>query len=245
MAVPQANLTVEPGNAIELSFNCLNQGAMDDIFTISVEGLPSGWVASNLETLMLAPNLPKEGKILIQPPRQSASRATRYPFLLRITSQSNSADMVETRCAVTVLPYLQFTSQLQPEQLQQGKQGRVLVQNLGNALETFTVCITERGDDLIFNPKTITVKVPEGVSEETSFTIQAKRKRLLGGKMVFPFTASVSVERIPGSSAQPAAVQEHEGEFVSQGAAAWWFIVLMAFCLVLALGVVIFLILNS
>lgn len=243
VAVPQANLTVEPGSSVELSFTCLNQGQLEDTFAISVDGLPTGWVPAESGTLILPPYQPKEVVILIQPPRSPASRATRYPFLLRLTSQSNPKEIVENRCALTVLPYLQFTSQLLQVRLQEGKPGRVRVQNQGNVLETFTVNLKDNRDELIFRPGQTTLKIHEGESADASFTIQAKKKQSLGSKKILPFTASVGVEHTPGSLAAPAAIQEHPGEFVSRGSAAGWLIALVAFLFVIVLGGVMFLIL--
>jgi hypothetical protein len=242
VVVPQASLSVEPGSAVELSFTCVNQGLVDDTILISVIGLPAGWVTVEPSSLHLPPLQPIRVVRLIQPPRQPTSRATRYHFILRLASQSNQAETVETRCAVTVLPYIQFSSQLKPSRLMEGKQGRVWVQNQGNAVEIFTIDLKDRANVLIFQIDQMKLKIPEGESVETFFTVQAKKKKWVGTTM-HPFTAFVSVEHVPGSSAKPVAVQELSGEFVSRGIAAWWFIVLIAFLLMVALGGFIFLML--
>lgn len=239
VVVPQASLSVEPGSAVELSFTCVNQGLEDDTILISVIGLPAGWVTVEPSSLRLPPRQPIRVVLLIQPPRQPASRATRYPFILRLASQANQAETVETRCAVTVLPYIQFFSQLRPSRLMEGKRGRVSVHNQGNAVEIFTIDLKDRTNELIFKIDQMKLKIPEGESVETFFSVQAKQKKWVG-TAIHPFTTFVSVEHVPGSSARPVAVQELSGEFVSRGIAAWWFIVLIAFLLMVGLGGLIF-----
>jgi serine/threonine protein kinase len=243
VAVPQANLSVEPGSAVALSLTCLNQGQKAESYSVSMQGLPAGWLSAEPGTFLLLPGQPKELEILIQPPRQPASRASRYPFVLRVTSQSDPADVVEARGAVTVLPYVQFNSQLQPARIQDGKQVRIGIVNQGNALENFTLRLKDDEDALIFQPESMIVKVSEGEAVEVFFTAHARKRRWLGSGRTYPFNASVGLERSPGSSAQIVEMQDHAGEFVSRGVLAWWFIALLAFCLVVALGVVIFLML--
>ena len=238
VAAPQASLTVEAGSPAVLSFTIVNQGILVDHFTMAVEGLPSDWVMAFPAPLQLLPGKSQEVSLPIQPPRQPASRATRYPFTLRVASQSNPAEVVETRCALTILPYTQFTSQLQPQRLQSKKPGRVKVQNQGNAPETLTVTFTDRGDELVFSPPESRLKIPEGKPDETVFTARPKKIRWVGGEKIHPFTVSVAVERKPGPLGLPSATaQVHQGELLSQGLIASWLLaVLIPFCLVLALA---------
>ncbi len=144
VAVPQVNLLVEAGKTAVLTFSMINQGTQVDQFQVIVEGLPNGWVQNIPALLPLQPGKSLEVTLPIQPPRQADSRATRYPFILRVRSKNNPAEVVDTRCALTILPFTQYTSQLQPQGLKSGETGRVIIQNLGNVVETFTITFIDQ-----------------------------------------------------------------------------------------------------
>ena len=236
VAAPQTSLTVEAGSTAVLSFSMVNQGSQADHFNITEEGLPAGWVAEMPAPIQLMAGQSQEAALSIKPPRKPASHATRYPFILRVAAQSNPDEAVEIHCALTILPYTQFTSQLQPQRLQSGQSGKALVENQGNASETFTLKFPEHDGELVFSPPESRLKLGEGKSGEMAFHVRTKKMFRLGGKKAYSFKAVVAAERLPGvpgpSTVSP---QAHAGEVVSRGWS-WFLVALVSFCLVLAIG---------
>jgi eukaryotic-like serine/threonine-protein kinase len=223
VAVPQVNLIVEAGRTAALTFSMINQGTQVDQYQIFVEGMPNGWVQSIPALLPLQPGKSLDITLPIQPPRHPDSRATRYPFILRVKSQNNPAEVVDTRCALTILPYSQFTSQLQPQRLKSGETGRIIIQNLGNVVETFTITLIDQSEELVFSLSESKLRIQEGKSESLEFSVRTRKSHWMGGEKKYPFTVNVATETKPGSSIslQPPP-QVQPGELVSKGRFSAW-----------------------
>jgi pSer/pThr/pTyr-binding forkhead associated (FHA) protein len=165
VAVPQLNLFVEAGKSVMLAFSVINQGDSADHFQISIEGLPEEWVLNIPAPLQITPGKSMEVTLPFQPPPRSDSRATRYPFILRVKSQNNPAEIAETRCALTILPFSQFSSQLEPQSIKSPENGKVIIYNQGNVEEAFTITFYERGENLVFSLSESKLRISEGKFE--------------------------------------------------------------------------------
>ena len=103
------------------------------------------------------------------------------------------------------------------------------VQNLGNMRETFEVSLSDRGDELYFEPPKAQIQVQENRSAAVEFRAQVRKRRWLGGSQSHPFTAKVST--VAGES------QALSGEAVSRGLIPLWVIpVLIVLCLALVVA---------
>jgi serine/threonine protein kinase len=223
VAVPQVSLLVEAGQMASLIFSMINQGNQVDHFHISVEGLPEGWVLNIPVSQPLQPGKSFEVTVPIQPPRQSDSRATRYPFILLVGSRNDPTEIVETRCALTILPFTQFASQLQPPRLKFGEKGKVTIHNQGNIEEVFTITFNDPREELVFSLSDSKLKVIEGKTYGLDFSVHNQRSHWFGGEKEYPFTVTVAVERNLGrQSSMPPAPQTHQGVFVSKGKLVDW-----------------------
>jgi hypothetical protein len=185
--------------------------------------MTNGWIQNIPALLPLQPGKTLDVTLPIQPPRQPDSRATRYPFILRVRSQNKPTESVDTRCALTILPFTQFTSRLQPQRLKSGETGRIIIQNLGNVVETFTITLIDQSEELVFFLSESKLRIQEGKSESLEFSARTRKSQWMGGEKKYPFTVNVAIETKPGSSIsmQPAP-QVHPGELVSKGRLAAW-----------------------
>ncbi len=223
VAVPQVNLIVEAGKTATLVFSMINQGNQVDQYQIIVEGLPNGWVINLPALLPLPPGKTQDVTLPIQPPQQPESRATRYPFILRVRSQNNPNEVVDTRCALTILAFTQYASQIQPQRLKSGETGRIIIQNLGNVVETFIITFFDRDKELVFSLSESKLRIQEGKSGSLEFSAHTRKSHWLGGEKKNSFTVTVAAETKPGSPIfQQPPPQVHEGELVSKGRLAAW-----------------------
>ena len=67
--------SVAPGGAVTVPFVLLNQGLEGDIFSLSVDGIPSAWVYTSTAKVQLAPGQERDVSLTIQPPRSLQTAA--------------------------------------------------------------------------------------------------------------------------------------------------------------------------
>jgi pSer/pThr/pTyr-binding forkhead associated (FHA) protein len=248
VAAPQNNLIVEAGSKAMLPFSVVNQGGLVDFYVISIEGLPATWILALPSPFELVPGKSQEITLTIQPPRTPNSRATRYPFSLRVSSKSHPKETVEVRCALTILPFFQFTSQLQPQRLRDGEQGLVSVQNQGNIIESYQISLSDLNNELDFNPSSGMLRISEGKSDQLRFSARSKKRHLVGGEKTFSFDVTVATDsKVVNPGTAPASAQVHQGEVVSRGMLTMWMmavLILLCLALTIAAGAALSLILN-
>jgi hypothetical protein len=209
-------LTVSPGECVNLPVMVINQGETVEHVRISLEGVPGSWVMIRTNTLHLEPGVQQITTLSIQPPRSSQSRAGRYPIAVRLASQSSQNQVVEARGTIILASYLQFTSQLYPRRLRASAIGRVTVRNQGNLQELFTLVWKDRTGEVDFKPAQTTLNIPAGQESIAEFQATPRHKSLLGGERIYPVTVQVSASK--GES------QTLIGEIVSRGLLPAWFI---------------------
>ncbi len=188
-------LTVEPGSAVTTSLTLVNQGDIVDHFKISIEGIPAGWVPDLPPQTQLLPRARQPVTFTIQPPRSPQSRAGRYALTILVTSQSDPGLVVRSKTNLSVTPYGQFSSRLAPQKIQAGKSARVNVENQGNMQEDFTLNFQDRGNELVFQPPQIRLRVKEGEAAAAEFSALPRKRRWIGGSQVHPAAVQVCPTR--------------------------------------------------
>lgn len=94
--------SVQPGKAVTIPVNLLNQGAEIDHLEFSLRGLPPDWLGAPMPIVMLPPGEPRQITLVLQPPPYPTVRAGLYPFLLRIVSLRMPAHSLEVDLILTV-----------------------------------------------------------------------------------------------------------------------------------------------
>lgn len=217
---------MQPGQPFPLSLTLLNQGQVVDHFKIAVEGLPNTWLPTLPPVVQLMPGAQQQLTLTLQPPHNAATRAGRYPSVVRVSSQDNPNQTAEAHLTLTLSPYTQFSTELFPQKVRVGKPARLTVKNLGNMLETYHIDWSDRADELVFTPQKLQLRVPEGQSAVAEFQAKPRQRRWFGGEMIHPFST-----RVAGAQGEP---QIQTGELVSRGLIPVWAIpAAMALCLIL------------
>lgn len=226
-SVEPANLGVTPGSSASFTLQLYNRGPQTDTFHISLQGIPSDWIAAPPRPVGIPAGNDRTLTITLRPPRTSAGRAGRHQVVLRVASQNAPNEIVELRLQVTVTAFSEFYSEMQPRQVRSGQVGQVLVQNRGNLPETYTVLWEDHFHSLVFEPPQVRVTVPPGKSAAVEYRPALIQPRWFGGETTHAYKTHVS--------AQTGQLQTHSGEYVSKALIPPWAPVgLAALCVVLA-----------
>ena len=100
-----------------------NHGLKEDVFQLSVEGIPANWITTNAVFTKLEPSKSKETEFTIRAPRSPDATVGRLPFKILIISQDFPDQKADVECILTVASFLKFSAALQPENLQAGQSG--------------------------------------------------------------------------------------------------------------------------
>ena len=220
-------LTVVPGSSTTASILILNRGSLVDNFKISVHRIPPDWIPSSPPAVRLMPEDQGEVSFSIHPPRSPRSRAGTYPVIIRVRSVAAPDQVVDIDAELTIEPYYQFSSVLHPQRLRPGKRGAVKVENLGNIEQSFALTLSDRGDELSFQPSEAKIAAAAGEEVQISFRTVLRQRRWVGSENVHPFSAEITPPE--------GIAQTHSGEVLSRALIPAWALPLLLFaCIALA-----------
>jgi uncharacterized membrane protein len=205
---------VAPGNKVEIPVVLLNTGEEEDLLTIELEGLPSGWV-STVPPVSLAPGLPREVILRVQPPFASESRAGRHTFEIIITSKLVPDEVTKTECDLFIAAYSEFMAHLSSTNFAAGDRVKLVVANTGNtpqtsvvqwyspenilAAEALEVIPAAPGKSKPGAPPAarfhkvdqVTLRVPPAQKGELEFRMRLRRQPLFGSPETHPITVEI------------------------------------------------------
>jgi heat shock protein HslJ len=223
---------VTPGEQLTIPVVLINQGLGEDTFRLSAADLPDGWVTIPVPALRLEPGEMKESVLIVQPPRQPGSRASRRPFRILVASQEAPDQGASIDCTLTVAAFVEFKSSLEPAQPDQNLPAQVLIQNISNVPVTFQVAWKSPEDSLAFEPaEPEPINLPSGETAKLAYTAQPVRRPLVGNAKEYPYTVTVQT-----SNQQPQTLEASLSArgFVPVWAAAAVVGILLLCCLCLA-----------
>jgi len=222
----KSHFSVLPGDSVSATLLLFNRGSSTDTFRITSQGLPPEWIPSSHQLQRIPANGKEEVEITFRPPRSSEGKIGRHLVTLRISSHNAPDQAVELRLTLTVAGFSQFSSELQPKEIPAGQLGQVLVNNLGNLPETFTVTLEDKQHKLVFDPSQAKIYIPAGKSAIVEFRTSPIQQQWFGAEETHSFTAHVS-----SLSGQ---LQSHPGEIAIRGLIPFWApIILTTLCLVM------------
>lgn len=100
--LPSRAFWAAPGSSVSIAVLLHNRSAEEDFFSLSVQGIPTNWVAMLSPAARLAPGEQREVTLVIQPPRFPQTHAGRYPFKIRVVSQGEPDQAAVMECSLTV-----------------------------------------------------------------------------------------------------------------------------------------------
>ena len=144
------HFSVAPGSNIHIPVILQNRGTVDDSFQLIVKGIPASWVSTNSALTKLEASKSKEVQLTIRAPHSPEADAGRTPFTIQFVSQSYPDQKTEVECILTVAVYSKFSAFLQPDELQAGQIGNLVINNEGNTVDTYRLDFNSPGNELIF-----------------------------------------------------------------------------------------------
>lgn len=183
---------VAPGDSVTIPLVLVNRGVDGDIFQLSVAEIPSGWVYTAAPSTRLAPGQAQEVSLTVQPPRGPQTRAGRHPFEIQVQSQAVPGQVAKAACHLTIASFVEFSSELRPEQVAAGEPAQVVIENRGNIPQVFGVSWQSPDQGLVFEPApTQELRVAPGEVAAAAYSASPRSRPLIGGEVNYPFTARV------------------------------------------------------
>lgn len=208
---------VSPGDSVTMTFVLINQGLVEDTLSLSVEGIPAGWISTPAPVNRLASGEQREISLTVRPPRSPQSTAGRHPFNLQIVSREAPGEITQVSCMLTLGTFTEFSCDLRPQLIEAGAPAMITVSNRGNVQETFNVVWEPAEDRLVFEveqppspiPGTYSgdtvpqaekvfaqvmaqqLRVQAGDSETLEFRAKPRIPLLVGREATYPFTTRV------------------------------------------------------
>lgn len=220
-------LTVAPGSSTTASISVMNQGHTGAHFQVAVEGIPAEWVSTPISVIQLQPGIEREIKLTIRPPHSPHSRAGDYPLTFQVANSVAPGQVAHMSGQLTVTSYHQFDSDLKPQRVLAGQPAQVIIENQGNAPQTFDLKWQDWADELTFESPRTRLTVPEGELARVTFRIKPRHRRWFGGKQTHVFSTQINSPQ--------GETRKHEGEVISSGLVSPLTLILLLFiCLVSA-----------
>jgi hypothetical protein len=183
---------VAPDESVAIPLILFNQGLEGDVVTLSVEGIPMGWIFASSASTPLSPGQHQEVTLTIHPPRSGEVGAGRHPFKIRAASQAVPGQMAVADCILTIATFTEFRSELRPQQIEAGQPARVMVENQGNVPQAFTLTWQSPDDSLEFAPApSQEYHVAPGEMTTAEFSAKPRSRPLFGRERAWPFTTRV------------------------------------------------------
>ncbi|HTP00302.1 MAG TPA: hypothetical protein VMJ64_02940 [Anaerolineales bacterium] len=142
--------SVAPGGSLTIPLTILNRGMEPDAFRLGIKGIPVNWVSTTTPVTSLKAGESKEVSVVVRPPVSPSSAAGRQKFRIFVASQAAPDQIVEVDCALTVAAFTQFSAELEPGEVDEGKPVRVIVKNEGNTHQAFQIACISQQDQLAF-----------------------------------------------------------------------------------------------
>jgi TolB protein len=197
--------SISPGSSINIPILLQNRGSEEDSFGLNIEGIPARWISANAAFTELEPNKSKEILLTIRVPRSPEASAGRMPFTIKFTSQKSPDQKTEVECILTVSVFSEFSASLQPETLQSGQTGNLIIDNQGNTNDTYRLNFISSGDVLNFE-KGIPVSTTQSQSGDKEVELgyveipQGEKFRVAAGKRgIYPFRIKLRAHPIFGN----------------------------------------------
>jgi eukaryotic-like serine/threonine-protein kinase len=211
-------LSLTPGQPAPVHLTLANLGTTVDHFTITVDGVPPGWVTGPAQAVQLNPHAQSTIVLSVQAPRSPGSYAGQYPVTVRARSRENPGDFGSATALWTVLPFTAPAVRLTPQRA--GGHSRanytLTVENGGNAPARFTLGGQDEEQALRYRFGQATVALDPFRSTTVPLTVAAPW-RLIGK----PLPRKFAVQAEPASGGPPLAAA---GEFLHEALLPTWVI---------------------
>jgi Tol biopolymer transport system component len=105
IAVKDEQVSVAPGNEVNLQVTVINESPNEEDVNISVKGVPANWIRSSAPLVHLPAGKAKQVTLTVKPPPLPESRVGQYPLDIQAVSRNDSDHSAIARSILTVAAY--------------------------------------------------------------------------------------------------------------------------------------------
>ncbi len=196
LSFSQYTISLEAGANIKSTISIINRGSVVDQFSVEVEGLEESWYTLSASSVKLFPGGQESITLTIHPPKESSSKAGKYPFSIKAASVENPKEIATELGTLEIQPYHEFGAELHPTQrVTRGEADfQLTIRNKGNSRETFKVNAQDEQGGCQFRFEDEEVKLDPGESSKVGLWVAAKSRPKFGAKKQYSFLVNVIPE---------------------------------------------------
>lgn len=228
---------VDPGSQASVNVEIYNQSDIVEHYRIQVQGIPVEWFTVPPNRLQLLPGNRGSLPIAFHPPRIPKSTAGTHTFSIRVSSEERGAEIGRGTGMITVKPFHQYTIDMEPKRVRKRGMVRFILNNQGNAPDSYTIYGRDREEGLNFFPPSTSGTVGGGLTDVFEFEVRPKRGNLFGTSKTYPF--EVQTDAASGRA------QSQPGELVHPATIPIWLLSLLMLLCLLCLALLAFLYVNQ
>jgi pSer/pThr/pTyr-binding forkhead associated (FHA) protein len=186
LIVEPKRVQMEAGQIRPIQLQIFNLGALVEHFSITAASLPTEWVSVPTDPIELLPNEQRLATVQLQPPRHYS--ATAGDHRLRITVRGGtSGEHIGAWVDVEILPFVEFSTTLQPSVLDQTDRAILKISNGSNQITPFQIVGEDARTALTFDGLG-TRQIAAGGEESAEIKVASRSRPLFGAAQQHPFT---------------------------------------------------------
>ena len=185
------SVSVTPGSTATVPITVRNSSDTVEAYRIEVLGEAGEWATVEPAEFTLYPATTTTVTVLFAPPRSARVPAGERPFGVRVIPAEYPDETVVQEGVLTVEPFDELATQLQPAHRTGYRQGRYRIEtdNNGNIAEELTFAASDGADQLTFALRPEQITAGNGTRTETRLTARSRRWLWWGTPSEYPFTA--------------------------------------------------------
>ncbi len=219
LTVNPVSLTAAPGAEVETQISIQHFGAVVDVFSISVNGVPESWISLSSDGASVFPGDTAQVVLRLSVPRSSEAVSKVYEVEVTVQAQKDLTDTGTATLQLYVSPFYGYSTDLHPQQTTGPVANHTLtITNAGNSELAFSFEGIDREGlcSFTFDPQTPVVS--PGATTSVATRVRGKRP-FQGASRTFDYTITATPQQ---GTAEP---QELIGIMVAPARISRWLIV--------------------
>ncbi len=178
---------IPPGSHKSVEITLSNTSDDEQIYIVSVTGLPHGWGRVNRPTLRVAPQESAQILLNVKPPRRSDTSPAEYPITVIIAHEDDPDKRLEAYSVVEILPYNAFAMALLSKRVTLYERFSLVLFNQGSAPLPVHITATSADDALTFGISQPQRILAPGERVEVKGEVRPRKRKIIGQEQEYPF----------------------------------------------------------
>ena len=186
-------LRTEAGGAAMATISVTQRADVVDRLRLEVTGVPAQWVTLVPDTFSLLPQTRGEAQLIISPPRNAHSSATKHTLRIIAHSEKQPQRSVVAPLVLDIQPFTDFRAALYPTERTFARKGtfQLEVQNRSNQQQEFAFRCADPEAAVRFGFQPVGLIISAGATQRTTLQARFAKRRWLGQQQLYPFTVEV------------------------------------------------------